>query len=272
MNDEPDAPRRPDRSVPDPHAAEPAPPPQEGLRPEADASLVRPGEDEPNGPIGGLFKTAAAEPAARYGHVAGAQQVEAAAGVGVEEEGVEAGQLFGLMLATALGVVVLILTIYFLFYSPKLEETREAAADVPADRYVELRESRAAAQERLLGYAVNEDSTYRLPIDAAMRLVAADYGGTTGADSGAARQGAVAPGARPPLAPAYNGLTWLTLTPAPAVRSIDAAGATAPPAPADDDAPIPPTLVPPAPDAAPAAAAPTDAPEAPPENAPRPSP
>jgi hypothetical protein len=128
---------------------------------------------------------------------------------------------------------VLILTIYFLFYSPKLEETRAVAADVPDDRYVELRESRAAGLELLGTYAVNADSSYRLPIDAAMQLVAQEYGGA--ADSAGAatpRQGGADGDPRAFQDPRYNGLTWLTLNPPPAVRSAGAPGA-APAAPAD---------------------------------------
>jgi hypothetical protein len=211
----PDETPRPGSAVPDPHAGEPAPVPNEGRRPEADPSLPRPEEEEREGPVAGLFKTAGAEVRHHYtqdpAHTAEAQVMAA----GVEEEGVESGQIFGLMLATGVAIVVLLLTLYFLFFSPALEETREAAADVPADRYVELRETRAAGQGLLGAYALNDDSTYRMPIDAAMRAVAQAY---------AARPAAGAPAAGA-ADPRDNGLTWLTLSPAPAVRAAGGPGA-----------------------------------------------
>jgi hypothetical protein len=212
---DPDAPKRPDRVVPDPHAGQSSHTPDEGMRPEADPNVAWPGQNEPDGPVPGLFQTAGAETAAHYAHSPAAAAIAEAAGV--EEEGLESGQLFGLMLATGVAVIVLILTIYFLFYSPLLQETRNVAADVPLDRYVELRDSRTAGVALISDYAVNEDSTYRLPIDAAMQLVARDYA-----------QEAAGPG--PEAAPAANnGLSWLTITAPAAVRSATGGGSTAPP-------------------------------------------
>jgi hypothetical protein len=167
--------------------------------------------------VAGLFQAAGAETAAHYANVPAAAAIAEAAGV--EEEGLESGQLFGLMLATAVAVIVLILTIYFLFYSPLLQETRDVAADVPLDRYVELRDARTAGVGLISDYAVNEDSTFRMPIDAAMELVARDY---------AAAGAAPTPEAEPA---ANNGLSWLTITPPAAVRN--AAGGAAARAPAD---------------------------------------
>lgn len=213
---DPDAPQRPDSAVPDPHAGEPAHASQEGMRPEADPSVHWPGQDEPSGPMAGLFQAAGAETAAHYANVPAAAAIAEAAGV--EEEGLESGQLFGLMLATAVGVIVLILTIYFLFYSPLLQETRDQAADVPLDRYVELRDSRTAGLGLINDYAVNEDSTYRLPIDAAMEMVARDYA-------------AAAPAPGQDAAPAANnGLSWLTIAPAAAVRAATGGAQTTLPA------------------------------------------
>jgi hypothetical protein len=212
MND-PDAPRRPDRAVPDPHAGKPHEP-HEGMRPEADPSVEWPGQSEPGGPVAGLVQAAGAETAAHYGNNPAAAAIAEAAGV--EAEGLEAGQLFGLMLATAISIIVLILTVYFLFYSPLLQETRAVAADVPLDRYVELRDARTSGLGLISAYAVNEDSTYRLPIEAAMEAVARDYAGAAPA----------APAADAPD-PRHNGLTWLTLTPPAAVRTVDGSGAPA---------------------------------------------
>jgi len=214
---EPDANPSPE-ATPDPHAGEPAPG-QEGMRPEADPSVSWPGQTEPGGPMKGLMTTAGAETAAHFGNNPHAAAIAAAAGV--EEEGLESGQLFGLMLATAAAVVVLIISVYFLFYSPLLQETLRTAADVPVDRYVELRDARTHGAFLLGAYGANDDGTYRIPIDEAMALVAGDYAGGAGADSLAAADAAAAPAAN-------NGLTWLTLTPPPAVRALEGAASPAP--------------------------------------------
>lgn len=160
-------------ATPDPHRGEPLPPTQEGLRPEADPSLARPEQEEEN-PVGGLLHGAAnaVEAEATSSPAAEAESNR----LGFEPEGIEGGQLFGLGLATILSVISVILVIYFLFYSPQLQATQDEAGDVPADRYVELREAQAAGQELLSDYATNADSTYRMPIGAAMQAVAADYG------------------------------------------------------------------------------------------------
>lgn len=208
---DPDAPNRPDPVVPDPHEGQPSQPGYEGMRPGADPSVSWPDQEEQDGPVAGLFRTAGAETAAHYAHSPAAAAIAEAAGV--EEEGLESGQLFGLMLATACAVIVLILTIYFLFYSPLLQETRDQAADVPLDRYVELRDSRTAGVGLISDYALNEDSTYRLPIDAAMEMVARDYATAAPAPGDAATTAAEVELA------ANNGLSWLTVTPPPAVRS-----------------------------------------------------
>ncbi len=221
MND-PEAPERP---VPDPHAGA-SHPQHEGMRPEADPSVEWPGLTEPGGPAAGLFQSAGAEAAAHYANNPAAAAIAEAAGV--EDEGVEAGQLFGLMLATGIAIVVLILTVYFLFYSPLLQETRAVAADVPLDRYVELRDSRTAGVGLISAYSVNEDSTYRLPIETAMELVARDYAAATPAAAGSATAAEVSP--------RTNGMSWITLTPPAAVRSANGSGA---PAPAPDSAVAP---------------------------------
>ena len=179
-------PDNPERRVPDadtanPHRAEPAPPPEEGLRPEADAAVVRPESDEPLGPAQGLFHDAAVE--AAHGAPFATPRADAEAQyLGVEEEGIESSQIFGLILATVVAIACLILVLYFVFYLPKLSQTERAAQEVPADRRVEQREERAAAENLLQQYAVNPDAEgrYRIPIDVAMQEVVADYAGRTG--------------------------------------------------------------------------------------------
>jgi hypothetical protein len=186
------------------------------MRPEADPNMAWPGMSEPGGPVGGLVGAAGAETAAHYTHNRHAEAIAEAAGV--EEEGLESGQLFGLMLATAAAIVVLIIAVYYLFYTPLLQESRTTAADVPVDRYVELRDARTAGAGLLGTYAANDDGTFRMPIDEAMAAVAREYAG----DGVAAGDTAAA---EPTADPANNGLSWLTITPPPAVRSLDAAPA-----------------------------------------------
>ncbi len=200
-------------AIPDAHRGEPLPPAQEGMRPEADPSLAMPAAEEERGPLGGLLHGAAT--AAKSEVTNGDAEAESAR-LGFEPEGIESGQLFGLGLATILSVLSLCLVVYFLFYLPKRQATFDEATAVPSDRYVELRDARTAAAEQLTQYALNEDSTYRMPIDAAMRAVAADY---------ADRQ----PNTRPSTgaAPSSWNLNWVLQQPPRAVQRAEPVAAPA---------------------------------------------
>jgi hypothetical protein len=125
------------------------------------------------------------------------------------------------MLATAVAIIVLIVAVYYLFYTPLLQESRTTAADVPVDRYVELRDARTAGAGLLGTYAANDDGTFRMPIDDAMAAVARDYAGAGVAAGDTAAAELMAD-------PVNNGLSWLTITPPPAVRSLDNSPAVAP--------------------------------------------
>lgn len=212
--------RTPDADTADPHRAEPAPPPQEGLRPETDAAVVRPESDEPGGPVGGLFHTAAVE-AAQEAPVKTPGANAEAAYLGIEEEGVESSQIFGLMLATVVGVISLGLALYFIFYLPKLNDTAGSAEAVPLDRRVEQREVRADAENLLGQYAVNPDAEgrYRVPVGAAMQQTVQAYGGR--GDSTAAG----------PVTRADFNLAWITPGLAPSVNTAPPPGGIAAPAP-----------------------------------------
>ena len=156
--------------VPDPHRGEPTPPAQEGLRPEADAEIVRPVEDEPNGPLTGLVAASGAEVEAEYTDDAGAEELLAM--MGVEDEGIEAGQIGGLALATLVSIGALAVVMYYLFYSPTLDKTVGIAEGEV--RYEELEIITTEGETKLTQYA-RADSAYTLPIDAAMAVVAAEY-------------------------------------------------------------------------------------------------
>lgn len=172
--------------VPDPHAAtgEPPPPAQEGMRPEADPAVVRPEQDEPNGPLTGLMTTAAAEAEAEATDDDDAEALLAS--MGVEDEGVEAGQLLGIMTATLVSIAALCIAMFFLFFSPALNKTQgRAQSEV---RYEELEVVQTEGLTKLGQYALSADSAYTLPIEAAMASVVADYGGA-GAASPTTRSG-----------------------------------------------------------------------------------
>ena len=178
---DPNAPGRPHQEVPvpNPHRGEPVPPVDEGVRPEADPAIVRPDEDEPNGPVPGLLETAGAE-AAEEATPGGDPEAEALlAQMGVEEEGVEAGQLLGLVAATITAILALVVVLIFLFYEPFLGQTQAESENV--GQYPELEAVRTEATAKLTQYA-RTDSTYAIPIDRAMGLVAAedDAAGTAG--------------------------------------------------------------------------------------------
>ena len=158
--------------VQDPHLGEPAPPAPEGLRPEADPTLVRPEEDEPLGPVAGLMAASSAEVEAEYTDDSEAEELLAA--MGVEDEGIEAGQIGGLAIAILVSIFALAIVVYYLFYVPFRDQTAGLSeSDV---RYEELELINTEGETKLAQYA-RADSAYSLPIGTAMGLVAAEYGG-----------------------------------------------------------------------------------------------
>jgi hypothetical protein len=170
----------PGTPMPNPHGVDPTPPPQEGLRPEADPSVVRPMEEEEYGPYGQLIPTAGLE--ARE-EARGSDDPEAEAlleQMGVEEEGIESGQILGLVLAVLLSVAALTVVLIYLIYIPyntQVSLDAEAAA-----RSVDLEALEVEALARLQVYS-RVDSVYGVPIDRAMALVAADYADATPAQA-----------------------------------------------------------------------------------------
>ncbi|HYE96585.1 MAG TPA: hypothetical protein VD962_10280 [Rubricoccaceae bacterium] len=163
--------------TPDPHRGEPTPPAEVGLRPEADPAMTRPEQQERTGPLSGLIHAASTEVQAGIGGSAAAHAEDER--MGVEGEGIESSQIFGLMLATVLAVASIVLFLYFMFYLPKRDATAAQSENVPADRYVEVRELRAQAEDRLAHYATGtgaDSGRYVIPIEQAMRLVQGQYG------------------------------------------------------------------------------------------------
>lgn len=160
--------------VPDPHAGEALPEHQSGRRPGVDPDVVRPEQDEPGGPLAGLVGAGAAQVAEATGDD-GAH--DALAGMGVEEEGIESGQLLGFVAATLIVVALLAFTLIYFIYAPFRTGTGDRVNDIAL--YPELEQSRVDARAKLDNAALGADSTYSIPIGRAMGLVAASYGATS---------------------------------------------------------------------------------------------
>ena len=213
--------RTPDtpETTPNPHRGEPLPPPQEGQRPEADSDIVRPEEEEPNGPLEGLLHAAATEVKAKTHAPEEASEADIEAmRLGVEDEGIESSQIMGLVIATIAAIAALVLFIVFLFYIPTVDSSRSDAADVPSDRYEELRESRAEALSLIGQYATNpsDSSRYLIPVEAAMERIVSQYG---------LREGVAQEAAADPVSRTDFNLSWITVTPPAATeRQAMAAG------------------------------------------------
>ncbi len=159
--------------VPDPHAGEALPEHQSGLRPGVDPDIVRPEQDEPNGPLAGLVGASAAQVA----DVAGDDAAhDALAEMGVEEEGVESGQLLGFLAATLVVVALLALTLIYFIYAPFRSGTVDRVNDIAL--YPELEQTRVDGRAKLDNTTLSADSSYTIPIGRAMGLVAAEYGET----------------------------------------------------------------------------------------------
>lgn len=223
----PDTPQEP---TPNPSAGEPTPT-QEGFRPGVDPEQAAREQDPPGGPLASLVGAAATEVEAE---LSDSPEAEAeAAQLGVEHEGIEASQIIGLTLATVLSIVFLVLAVYFIFYLPKLNTTRADAEAVPGDRYVELRENRAEAFDKISQYATSPDGggVYQIPIEVAMSQIA--------------NEATDAPIDAPITRTDFN-LSWISLHPAPAVAAGEApsGGETVVPvdtpadAPTDADTPV----------------------------------
>ena len=158
-------------TVPNPHADAPAPSPQDGMRPEAAADpAVRPEQDEPGGPLGGLVGAAATQAAVEASPAdADAALLET---MGVEGEGIESGQILGLVAATIAAIFALAAGLFFLFYLPFRQQVGDSASNVA--QYPELEQVHTEGLAKLGQYA-RADSLYQVPIGQAMSVVAGRY-------------------------------------------------------------------------------------------------
>ena len=190
MADTPNRPARPNRPdgddtpaelpgerMPNAHAGEPAEAAaDEGLRPEAVGTPARPTGDEPLGPYGELIPTATTE-AKEEATPGGDPEAESLLEqMGVEEEGIEGGQILGLIISVGVAVVAMIVILIYLFIIPTQVQDASDAEDV--DEYVELEQVRVEGLAKLDYYERADSSAYAIPIGRAMGLVAAQYGAT----------------------------------------------------------------------------------------------
>ena len=176
----PDALPTPPVAVPNPHSGEAQPDALSGIRPEAEASRdealaagsrgALPIQDEPGGPLAGLVGTASTQAAAEA--TPANTDTALLEQMGVESEGIESGQLLGLVVAVVISVIGLVVVLVFLFYIPFRQQVGNSASDVLD--YPELEQSETEARAKLNQFA-RADSTYQVPIDQAMSVVAGRY-------------------------------------------------------------------------------------------------
>ena len=168
-------PQRAEDPVPNPHRTEPLPAPEEGMRPGVDPA-VRPSQEEPITPYTELFKAGGAQASEEAAEVTGGDDPEAEAllaQMGVEDEGIESGQLLGLVAAVLVSILALAVVLIFLFYIPfRTQVGLDAEGNA---RTTDLDIIRTEGTAKLSQYA-RTDSVYTLPIARAMGLVVASYG------------------------------------------------------------------------------------------------
>lgn len=163
-----DIPKGTPRAVPDPHRDEPDPAPDAHTRPGPDSDAVRPDQQEELGPIEGLMHTSAVQATAE---ATGSTDAKAEADrLGVEGEGVESAQIFGLMVATIVTLAAAVIGVFVLvgYFADGQTVERDAVT-----LYPELREVQRVGDE-MQNYS-RTDSLYRLPIGAAMSQVGGEY-------------------------------------------------------------------------------------------------
>ena len=152
--------------MPDTHRTEADPAPDAHTR--AGAEITRPDQQEELGPVGGLMHAAAVEATAE---VTGDPEAEAEAErLGIEAEGVEAAQIFTIMLTTSVVLAAAVVGVFFMVAYIADGETIERDA---VALYPELREVERVYAE-MQNYS-RTDSLYRLPTGVAMEQVAEAY-------------------------------------------------------------------------------------------------
>lgn len=173
--------------VPNPHRTEPAPRPEEGMREGVDP-VVRPSQDEEVGPLPGLVTASGAEASDEAAEIAAGDDPEAEqllAQMGVEEEGIESGQLLGLVASVLTAIIALAIVLIYLFYIPYRTQVGNIAEGQARTTDLDIIRTEGAAK---LNQYARTDSVYSVPIGRAMGLVVARYGSSGGAGLPDSRQ------------------------------------------------------------------------------------
>ncbi|PSQ23035.1 hypothetical protein BRD04_03800 [Halobacteriales archaeon QS_9_67_17] len=136
---------------------------------DADGDGEAPDRRESYGPAVALFSSAGAEAAAEA--TGDEERLAREREMGVAHEGVEAGQIIGFA-GVVVAAIVIIVCVLFFWITSVAQTTREATVDTSV--YPELRETETRAAQQLDQYELvsERDSTYRVPIGEAMRIVA----------------------------------------------------------------------------------------------------
>lgn len=141
----------------------------------AEAADEAPDRSEGYGPAAGLVGAAGVEAAAEATGskplVDREQEIEHE--MGVAREGVEAGQIIGLISVVAVAILVITVVVIYWVTTVSQGERRQV---VGMTGYPELQATETEAAQQLQQYELlsEQDGTYRIPIDEAMRLVATE--------------------------------------------------------------------------------------------------
>ena len=130
--------------------------------------FVEPNQDEEYGPIGRLVRGAKAEAAAEVTH--GVRYVEEEEELGVEHEGIVAGEILGLTIAIGVALALIVFTMVQ-YVDLTAQATREAAVGLSG--YPEKREAELRAMRQLTQYGIvdSEQGVYRIPVERAIEIM-----------------------------------------------------------------------------------------------------
>lgn len=133
--------------------------------------LAQPDQDEEFGPVGRLVRGATAEAAVEVSSAP--KWVREEDELGVEHEGIEAGQILGFVLAMAVALGLAVFTLFEM-----VDFTAQAARVEASQRsgFPELNEHRLHDTQRLTQYEVidADQARFRIPIERAMELIVND--------------------------------------------------------------------------------------------------
>ena len=169
-------------AIPNPHSGEAIPPAQEGMRPEAQASreaaletgsrAALPEQDEPGGPLGALVGAVSTQAVLEATPAADPSDSDLLASMGVESEGIESGQILGLVAGVVVSIVALAVVLVYLFIIPTRQQAGTDRSNV--SDYPELDQITTEGRAKTSLFARN-DSLYQIPVENAMSAITAQY-------------------------------------------------------------------------------------------------